>query len=183
VYIDRIYVSSASLPVGTPVTLQFGMDLAGSANVVDPSPTVDYSAELLVNRHSSQVLDLTGISSSGTVSTAVGDSLDVRGSLFVALSANGAPSGTSPYSYSIACDLMATFPVASLTPGVVLSSNSGTLGVPADGAPIALALEGAQPNPAHAGAIAIRFTLPGNAPATLALYDIAGRLVDSRDVR
>jgi hypothetical protein len=46
----------------------------------------------------------------------------------------------------------------------------------------ALALAGAWPNPARTGALALRFTLPDDSPATLALYDVGGRRVLQRAV-
>ena len=47
---------------------------------------------------------------------------------------------------------------------------------------LALALQGAWPNPAHAAQLAIRFTLTDGAPALLALYDVTGRRVLQREV-
>jgi hypothetical protein len=47
---------------------------------------------------------------------------------------------------------------------------------------LALALNGAWPNPATGGELAIRFTLPGASHATLALFDVAGRRVVQREV-
>jgi len=46
---------------------------------------------------------------------------------------------------------------------------------------LALALEGAQPNPAI-GPLSVAFTLPRAEPATLALLDVSGRQVVARDV-
>jgi len=57
-------------------------------------------------------------------------------------------------------------------------SDLGDLGVP-DGAPITL--EGARPNPTT-GDCLVQFTLAGVAPASLGVYDVAGRLLVSRDV-
>ena len=37
-YEDRIYVTSPTLPNGTPATLQFAIDLAGSYDVIDAAP-------------------------------------------------------------------------------------------------------------------------------------------------
>ena len=47
--------------------------------------------------------------------------------------------------------------------------------------PAILSLAGAAPNPSD-GAMAIRFSLPGNQPATLELFDLRGRRVASREV-
>ena len=182
-YRDRIYVTSPTLAVGTPVTLRFGLVLAGSSAVVDASPTNDVSAVLYVYGKSFSLSLTAPGSTSGTVGAAVGDSLDVDGQLFVDLAANNLASGASPYDGSIACDLVATFPDSSLTPGVVLTSNSNTLAVPdAPRAGAAFALAGAAPNPAPDGRLALRFALPSAAPATLALYDLAGREVARQDV-
>ncbi len=44
------------------------------------------------------------------------------------------------------------------------------------------ALSGARPNPAHGSDLRVAFSLPHAAPAELALYDVSGRRVASRDV-
>jgi len=56
-----------------------------------------------------------------------------------------------------------------------------TVDVPAD-LDLAFSLESLYPNPARTGAIHVRFTLPGDAPAFLELFDLAGRRIASRDV-
>jgi sugar lactone lactonase YvrE len=48
--------------------------------------------------------------------------------------------------------------------------------------PIEFALDGARPNPARGGRMLVSFALPGNAPATLELFDLAGRRIVGRDV-
>ena len=48
-------------------------------------------------------------------------------------------------------------------------------------ASLALALEGARPNPA-VGALWVAFTLPDDARARLELFDLAGRQVEAREV-
>jgi hypothetical protein len=45
-----------------------------------------------------------------------------------------------------------------------------------------LALHGFRPNPARGGAVAVAFTLPDNAPASVEVMDVAGRRVARRDV-
>jgi hypothetical protein len=45
-----------------------------------------------------------------------------------------------------------------------------------------LSLEGARPNPSTSGALMIGFTLAGREPARLELWDIAGRLIESRQI-
>jgi hypothetical protein len=47
---------------------------------------------------------------------------------------------------------------------------------------IALALERPNPNPSRTGAMLVRFTLPTDTPATLGLYDVAGRRILAREV-
>jgi len=63
---------------------------------------------------------------------------------------------------------------------------NGTLGDPpvgvSDNGRIALALGQPSPNPSRTGAILVRFTLPTDAAATLALFDVAGRRVAAREV-
>jgi hypothetical protein len=59
-----------------------------------------------------------------------------------------------------------------------LTASEVWLDIPA--AP-ALALAGATPNPVE-GDLTVAFTLAGHAPATLALFDLAGRRVASRDL-
>jgi len=54
-------------------------------------------------------------------------------------------------------------------------------GVPGE-APTGLALNPVRPNPSRGGALAIHFTLPGTAAATLELLDVTGRRVAARDV-
>jgi hypothetical protein len=53
--------------------------------------------------------------------------------------------------------------------------------IPRDGNPPGLALRGAVPNPL-AGRVTIGFALPGDGPARLSLYDVAGREVAAREV-
>jgi hypothetical protein len=47
---------------------------------------------------------------------------------------------------------------------------------------LALALEGPRPHPARGGRMLVHFALPGDGPAKLELFDLAGRCVVSRDV-
>ncbi len=64
---------------------------------------------------------------------------------------------------------------------VAVDVNS-LVGVDPQPSPIALALEGARPNPASLGRVAIAFTLPSDGPARMDLYDLAGRRVRSRAI-
>jgi hypothetical protein len=63
---------------------------------------------------------------------------------------------------------------------------NGTLGdapvAVSDDGRIALALERPNPNPSRTGAMLVRFTLPTDTPATLGLYDVAGRRILAREV-
>jgi hypothetical protein len=45
-----------------------------------------------------------------------------------------------------------------------------------------IVLDGAWPNPSRDGSFAVHFALPNNSAATFDLFDVAGRLVDSRPV-
>ncbi len=65
---------------------------------------------------------------------------------------------------------------------VATAIPSGTVGVEAGEGAVAFALEGARPNPARAGALAIAFALPDDAHATLELLDVGGRRIASREV-
>jgi hypothetical protein len=65
-------------------------------------------------------------------------------------------------------------PYASLAPGQILAADP----------PVAarFALDGARPNPARGGRVAISFELPIGAPARLELVDVSGRKVRDREV-
>ena len=56
---------------------------------------------------------------------------------------------------------------------------SNTTGVSAD-QPVDFSIDGATPNPSRGGSLVVAFTLRGVAPARLALFDVAGRLVSER---
>jgi hypothetical protein len=62
-----------------------------------------------------------------------------------------------------------------------LVAPSGTTDVPGGDA-LALALEGARPNPIRGPGLDIHFTLPSSEPARLELMDVSGRRLVSRDV-
>jgi hypothetical protein len=143
-YWDRVYVTSPTLPQGTPVSLAFGLEYAGGATAVSPHATVSNSADLFASGNGWIVtFGPIGAGSVGATHTvAVGDSFDLHGRLFVNLDASNVTAKV-PHADSIACDLLATFPVTSLTPGVVLPSNSATLAVPDAPSTAAFALAGA----------------------------------------
>jgi hypothetical protein len=66
-------------------------------------------------------------------------------------------------------------PAATLLP-------EGTVGVPDDGPPLSLALEGIRPTPWRGGRLTVSFALPGAGPARLELLDVSGRRVAAREV-
>ncbi len=59
--------------------------------------------------------------------------------------------------------------------------GGGAVDVPVE-APLAFALEPVRPNPARAGALVVRFSLPSAAAARLELLDVAGRRIAAREV-
>lgn len=61
-------------------------------------------------------------------------------------------------------------------------ARSGLTAVAPGGPPARLALAGAWPNPARAGAMSLRFALPDAGPARLELLDVSGRRVAAVDV-
>jgi hypothetical protein len=184
-YRDRLYVNSATLPIGTPAVVEFELTLSGSTTIVDSSPSSSFTAELtaqdpnLVPVLSLSLGNAPGVTT-GQLNTAVGDSIDVQGRLAVYLYAYGMLQA-GPSSGSVAADVTAQVVPRALTQGVTLTSNSNTVDVPPP-AVVAFALEGARPNPARSSRLAIRFTLPSGDAATLALYDLRGRCVDRAEV-
>jgi hypothetical protein len=62
-----------------------------------------------------------------------------------------------------------------------LLTPAGTTSVEGGGT-IALALEGARPNPVRGHGLVVHFALPGAAPARLELLDVSGRRLAARDV-
>jgi hypothetical protein len=87
----------------------------------------------------------------------------------------GTPSGDQQVPMTT-CDLSNR--CSSATAVVHVASPTGV----GDGLPLAFALHAPEPNPAAAGAFALRFSLPSGEPARLALLDVAGRRVASMDV-
>lgn len=67
------------------------------------------------------------------------------------------------------------------SPAFVSVPAGSAVPVGPDGRPL-LHLDGAIPNPARAGAVVLRLTLPDSAPADLEVLDVAGRRVASRTV-
>jgi len=126
-YSDQVTITSATLPAGTPVDIQFTLTLAGSAEVIDTNPSVHYSALLTVNDPGSPGLRLTQGQAPGTVTgvltTAVGHTMVPAAALNVSLQAYGILGGGTNSSYS--CSLRATTTMNILTPGVTATSCSG----------------------------------------------------------
>jgi hypothetical protein len=67
------------------------------------------------------------------------------------------------------------------SPAFVSVPSGSAIPVGPDGRPL-LHIDGAIPNPARAGAVVLRLTLPDSAPADLEVLDVAGRRVASRAV-
>lgn len=82
----------------------------------------------------------------------------------------------APYYYKL-CAVDVHGNVSSFT----LLLPSGTAEVP-NGASLAFALEGVQPNPSHGERLSVAFALPTAAPARLELVDVSGRRVVEREV-
>lgn len=184
-YRDRLYVTSATLPVGTSVAVQFQLTLSGWTNIVDTNPSAPYSAVFTAARAGNSptftisLANATG-TTSGLFNTKVGDSIDVHCRFHVSLHAYGMQQA-GPRTGSIAADLAVNVGAAPTTAGVTLTSNSNTLDVP-PAAAAGFALEGARPNPARGERLAIRFTLPSGDRALLSLYDLGGRRLAEREV-
>lgn len=179
----RGFVRSASLPEGTPAAVQLRVHLDGSVTVNDCFPIQSASAELIAtDSHLTPALTVTsaGPLATGTWNTTVGDSIDLHGSLYCAVACEGIRTGLCT-SASIAVNLDARLIAVPLTPGTRIDWYATLLDVPADRARATLAIDGAMPNPARAGRVAIRFTLPAPGPASLTLFDLAGRTVAAED--
>ena len=80
--------------------------------------------------------------------------------------------------YSVARDQIGNIEAP---PSVRDATTQSSTAVDHVGAP-RLALEGARPNPARGGELAIWFTLPSAEPASLELLDVAGRRLARREV-
>lgn len=129
-FTDRLTVVAPQLAPGTPVTLRVSVQLSGSATAVSTlgSPTFDtsfYAARLFVNN--SQVASQSNSSgtNTNTVVVTVGSQVPVSGDLVVRLRAGGMEISGS-YSGSIAANVLATFDIVPVTPGVSLVACSGT---------------------------------------------------------
>jgi hypothetical protein len=184
-FTDRIYLTSSVLPTGAPVTLRFQLTQSGSVIINDGYPILSESAELDAKdaAHVSPVQLISGGPGVWTLDfpSTVGDSVDLHGFLNVSFYCDGIRTAAS-MAASVTADVRVQTSVMSMTPGVVVSYGSHTVDVPPSTAPLALALDGAQPNPARASRVAIHFALASDRAATLTLYDIGGRVVASAEV-
>ena len=180
-YRDRLHVTSATLPAGTPVVLRFELTLSGSTTLVDSNPYVVISARFTAS-HTGPVsyvlLSLTATPGATSVlfDTAVGDSIDVAGQLQAYIYANGMLN-SGPATGSIAADLTAQVDAVPLTAGVsIRRSSAGPLsGVPVP-ASRAVVFEAARPNPFNPTTV-LPVILSNPSQVALVLYDVRGRQV------
>lgn len=124
-FVDTIHVSSASLPLGAPVQIQFVLSLAGYATLVDTNPSLSFGAQVYCSSLTLNVNNGPGVVG-GVLNTSVGANLQVGGSLTVAIYPYGLLGlGLPPHTSSYAFDLTARTGISSLTAGVTLSACSG----------------------------------------------------------
>lgn len=124
-FFDTMTVTSTTLPPGTPVQVRVALALDGFATVVDPMPYVDYRATATAASLSLTLANGAG-TTSGVITTAVGASVQLQGSLSTTLRCYGLLNlGIPPITSSYAVDLTARIGVSSLTAGAQLSFCSG----------------------------------------------------------
>ncbi len=181
-YRDRLHVTSATLPAGTPVVLQFQLALSGSTTIVDSNPSAWVAASFLATRYAPYAelnlsLSATPGSTSGLFNAAVGDSIDVNGRLGVTLLANGMLA-LGPQSASIAADVTAQFDVVPQTPGVTIRYSSVRVSAvpPPAALPATLAFEGARPNPFNP-VTTLPLAVAAPTRVELSVFDLRGRRV------
>ncbi len=180
-YRDRLYVTSATLPAGTPVVVRFDLTLTGSTTIVDTNPSASVSAHFSAT-HSGPTpyVEMSLAATPGATSvlfdTAVGDSIDVGGQIYVYLYAYGMMGGT-PMSGSIAANVTAQTGVVPQTAGVTIraASSRSVAGVPVV-APRALVFEAARPNPFNPSTV-LPLVMASASQVELNLFDVQGRLV------
>ncbi|MBK8098506.1 MAG: hypothetical protein IPK26_15460 [Planctomycetes bacterium] len=124
-FVDRVTVTSASLPIGTPVQLRGDLQLTGYANVVGARPLRSFFARLETNQHGTVVEfnNATG-STSNVIQTTVGATLVVTGRLNAQVG-DTAVAGGNGATASLDVDLAADMELVSLTPGALLLFCSG----------------------------------------------------------
>jgi hypothetical protein len=129
-FTDRLTVVAPQLAPGTPVTLRVSVQLSGIATATStyPSPGLDtsfYAARLYLNNSQAAIQANSSGRNTNSVVVTAGSQVLVSGDLVVRLRAVGMEiSGF--YSGAIAADVVATFDIAPLTPGVTLVACSGT---------------------------------------------------------
>ncbi len=121
---DRFHVSSSTLPNGTPVVVEFTLELVGGVLIVDSSPLSALSATLRTANGTINLKRTTPGVSVGTINTTVGANVDIVGNLLVTLYANGILGGT-PRSATLESDVSASSSIRPLTSGVTLEFCSG----------------------------------------------------------
>lgn len=180
-YRDRLYVTSATLPAGTPVVLRFELTLSGSTTIVDTNPSAWVTANFSATHagptpYVTLSLGATPGATSVLFDTAVGDSIDVSGKLSVSLFAYGMMN-SGPRSGSIAANVTALVGAVPQTAGVTIrrSSANHVADVPAV-ASRALVLEPARPNPFNPSTT-LSLVLPGQSQVALVLFDLRGHRV------
>jgi hypothetical protein len=118
---DRIFITSSTLPAGTPVSLRFSVSTTGQASVLDLQPVVSVNAGL----GPCVSAGLTGFGSATQSCTSnVGGFVDWPRTLSVTLSADRIP-GVGPITSTLSADVRVLYTLESLTPGVTLTSCSG----------------------------------------------------------
>lgn len=180
-YRDRLRVTSATLPVGTPVVLRFDLTLIGSTTIIDTNPSTQISARFTAT-HAGPTpyvllsLGATPGATSVLFDTTVGDSIDVAGQLHVSLFANGML-GSGPKNGSIAADVTARVDAVPLTAGVsIRKSSAGPLADVPVAASRAFAFEAARPNPFNPTTV-LPVIVSSPSQVELVLFDVRGRQV------
>ncbi len=129
---DRITITSASLPVGTPVTVRMTGTLAGSASVSDPAPGAAPSLRATFFRPPTigASIALTSPGQFTEDSTLhVGDARDIFATLNCVIRLQRLENGT-PVSDTASANLTATYTLEILTPGAAISTCSGAAYLP-----------------------------------------------------
>jgi len=121
---DRFHVSSSTLPNGTPVVIEFTLELVGGIMIVDTSPLSALSAALRTTNGTINLKRTTPGVSNGTINSTVGANVDISGNLLVTMYAQGILGGT-PRSATLDADVLAFTSIRPLTSGVTLEFCSG----------------------------------------------------------
>jgi hypothetical protein len=120
---DRLLVTSATLPVGTPVQVQWTLAFGGFVSMTNANSYLHKRAQLSC---SGTVIDTQATGTfTAVANTTVGASLQVSGRLWATLQDYQLLQG-QPWTGSYAVDLTATFRVSNLTAGVTLVACSAS---------------------------------------------------------